>query len=247
MDKPCAGKIVVVALLASLVGSALSAQDQDKALKKIRWGVTSMSASNWIPWIAKDMKIYEKNGLDIEMILVKGSGQTSPAIIGGSLFAAPVRGDASNDGQSRRRRSGQHRAHGARSAEQMLVKQEIRKAEDIKGKRVATSGLGSLGDFMFHVIMRKYGLNPDTDIIWITVGTPPERLQALAAGSVDAADLSYPIGCAGRNDGLSSALGCARRGRLSVDVGGDAQKNYSRRPRRRDADDARPMSKAFTF
>ena len=53
MDKPCAGKIVVVALLASLMGSALSAQAQDKPLKKIGWGVTSLSASNWIPWIAK--------------------------------------------------------------------------------------------------------------------------------------------------------------------------------------------------
>ena len=66
------------------------AQAQDKSLKKIHWGVTSLSASNWIPWIAKDAKIYEKNGLDVELILVKGSGQTSTAILGGSLFAAPV-------------------------------------------------------------------------------------------------------------------------------------------------------------
>src|SRR5437016_12649109 len=63
---------------------------QDKPLKKIRWGVTAMSASNWIPWIAKDAKIYEKNGLDVQLVLVKGSGQTSTAILGGSLFAAPV-------------------------------------------------------------------------------------------------------------------------------------------------------------
>ena len=63
---------------------------QDKPLKKIAWGVTSLSASNWIPWIAKDAKIYEKHGLDVELVLVKGSGQTSTAILGGSLFAAPV-------------------------------------------------------------------------------------------------------------------------------------------------------------
>ena len=40
------------------------AQAQDKSLKNIRWGVTSLSASQWIPWIAKDAKIYEKHGLD---------------------------------------------------------------------------------------------------------------------------------------------------------------------------------------
>ena len=55
---------------------------------------------------------------------------------------------------------------------------------------------------MYRVIMRKYGLNPDKDVIWISVGTPPERLQALAAGSVDAADLSYPSDARGEKMGF---------------------------------------------
>ena len=36
------------------------------------------------------MKFYEKNGLDMEIILLRGSGQTSQAMIGGSIFASPV-------------------------------------------------------------------------------------------------------------------------------------------------------------
>ena len=35
---------------------------QDKPLKKISWGVTSLSASNWIPWLAKEAKFYESTG-----------------------------------------------------------------------------------------------------------------------------------------------------------------------------------------
>ena len=197
MDKPCAGKIVVVALLASLMGSALSAQAQDKALKKIGWGVTSLSASNWIPWIAKDAKIYEKYGLDVELVLVKGSGQTSAAILGGSLFAAPVAvpqvmmanlggADLVNIA---------HTVPGVQS--KLLVKQEIRRPEDIKGKRIATSSLGSLGDFLFKYIIRKNGMDPIRDVIWLSIGTPGERLQALASGRVDAADLSYPTDAQG--------------------------------------------------
>ena len=197
MDKPCAGKIVVVALLASLIGSALSAQAQDKSLKKIGWGVTSLSASNWIPWIAKDAKIYEKYGLDVELVLVKGSGQTSAAILGGSLFAAPVAvpqvmmanlggADLVNIA---------HTVPGVQS--KLLVKQEIRRPEDIKGKRIATSSLGSLGDFLFKYIIRKNGMDPVRDVIWLSIGTPGERLQALASGRVDAADLSYPTDAQG--------------------------------------------------
>ena len=63
---------------------------QAQGLKKIRWGQTSIGASQWIPWIAKDAKLYEKNGLDVEIILLRGSGQTSQAMIGGSIFASPV-------------------------------------------------------------------------------------------------------------------------------------------------------------
>jgi NitT/TauT family transport system substrate-binding protein len=184
-------RIFPVVLVWALVwASQVSAQD--KPLKKIFWGVTSLSASNWIPWLAKDAKIYEKNGLDVELILLRGSGQTSVAILGGSIFAAPVTlptvmladlGGADLINVA-------HTVPGVQS--KLLVKQEIKRPEDLKGKRIATSSLGSLGDFLNRYLMRKHGLDPNRDVNWLMIGTPPERLQALAAGNVDAADLSYP-------------------------------------------------------
>ena len=53
MVKASVEKILFVTVIASLIGLPLFAQAQDKPLKKISWGVTSLSASNWIPWIAK--------------------------------------------------------------------------------------------------------------------------------------------------------------------------------------------------
>jgi NitT/TauT family transport system substrate-binding protein len=181
-----------ILLLAGFFVSAHRAEAQEKNLKKISWGVTSLSASNWIPWIAKDAKIYEKHGLDVELVLVKGSGQTSQAILGGSLFAAPVAvpqvmmanlggADLVNIA---------HTVPGVQS--KLLVKQEIRRPEDIKGKRIATSSIGSLGDFLFKYIIRKNGMDPLRDVTWLSIGTPGERLQSLASGRVDAADLSHP-------------------------------------------------------
>ena len=193
MAKILAGKIFSIALLTIALGGIASVEAQDKQLKKISWGVTSLSASNWIPWIAKDAKIYEKHGLDVELVLVKGSGQTSSAILGGSLFAAPVAvpqvmlanlagADLVNIA---------HTVPGVQS--KLLVKQEIKRPEDIKGKRIATSSIGSLGDFLFKYIIRKNGMDPMRDVIWLSIGTPQERLQALSSGRADAADLSYPI------------------------------------------------------
>ena len=63
---------------------------QNRPLKKVVWGQTALSAAMWIPWLAKEAKIYERNGLDVEIVLLRGSGQSSQALLGGSIFAAPV-------------------------------------------------------------------------------------------------------------------------------------------------------------
>jgi NitT/TauT family transport system substrate-binding protein len=166
---------------------------QDKPLKKINWGVTSLSGGNWIPWIAKEAKIYEKHGLDVQLILLRGSGQTSAALLGGSIFASPVAlptvmlADLSGADLI----NVAHTVPGVQT--KMLVKPEIKRAEDLRGKRIATSSLGSLGDFLFKYILRKNGLDPIREITWLSIGTPPERLQALFSGSVDATEASYPF------------------------------------------------------
>ncbi len=45
---------------------------QDKPVKKIYWGVSTLSPTLWIPWISKEAKIFEKNGLDVEPDLLLG-------------------------------------------------------------------------------------------------------------------------------------------------------------------------------
>jgi ABC-type nitrate/sulfonate/bicarbonate transport system substrate-binding protein len=82
-------KKILCLVLVSLFIGLHAGYAQHKPLKKIIWGVTSLSASQWIPWIAKDAKIYEKHGLDTELVLLRGSGQSAQAIIGNSILAAP--------------------------------------------------------------------------------------------------------------------------------------------------------------
>ena len=185
-------RILIVGFLIYNFGFNAQSLAQDRPLKKINWGMTALSAAMWIPWIAKDARIYERNGLDVEIILLRGSGQSSQALLGGSLFAAPVAlpqvmladlngADLVNVAHTI-----------AVASSKLLVKPEIKKPEDLRGKRVATSSIGSLGDFLFRYALRKYGVNPDREITWLSIGTNGERLQALLAGAVDGADVAYP-------------------------------------------------------
>ena len=93
-----------------------------------------MSASNWIPWIAKDAKIYEKHGLDVELV----SGQRlGPNLGGDSRRQSLCR--AGGAAQVMMANLGgadlvniAHTVPGVQS--KLLVKQEIKRPEDIKGK-----------------------------------------------------------------------------------------------------------------
>ena len=78
------------------------------------------------------------------------------------------------------------------ASSKLVVKPEIKKPEDLRGKKIATSSIGSLGDFLFRYALRKYGINPDREITWLSIGTNAERLQALLTGAIDGADVAYP-------------------------------------------------------
>lgn len=180
---------LAIGLLLTLVSLS---HGQDKPLKKFRWGVTSLSASQWIPWIAKDAKIYEKHGMEAELVLLRGSGQSAQAIIGNSILGAPctLTTVMSADLSGADLVTVAHTVAGVQS--KLLVRPEIKKPEDLRGKRIAVSGFGSLGDFLERYILKKHGIDPVRDVVMLSIGTQPDRIQALLNGVVDAADLSHP-------------------------------------------------------
>ena len=54
---------------------------QSRVLKKVQVGVPAISMGNIIIYFAKDAKIYEKYGLDVDAVAVAGSGIASKALI----------------------------------------------------------------------------------------------------------------------------------------------------------------------
>ncbi|MGH7197791.1 MAG: ABC transporter substrate-binding protein [Candidatus Omnitrophota bacterium] len=169
-----------------------AAFSQGKALKKIRVGVPSITVANIIIFVAKEAKLFEKYGLDAEVIVVQGSGVASKAMIGGSLDIAPV-ATPTVIGATLSGSDLTILAHTMPSVvHALVVKPEIKRPEDLKGKKIGVSSFGSLTDFLVRYIMTKKGLNPDRDATLIQIGGDNERLAALAQGTADAAALSYP-------------------------------------------------------
>jgi len=183
---------VALALLVSLsmVGAAGA---QSKPLKKIRVGVPSVGMGNIIIFVTKEARLFEKYGLDAEVITVMGSGIGSKALISGNLDVIPIAtptviaADLAGADMAILAHTMPAVVHA------LMVRPDIKRPEDLKGKKIGVSSLGSLTDFLVRSIAKKKGLNPDRDITLITTGgSDTERVMALKAGAVDATAVSHP-------------------------------------------------------
>jgi NitT/TauT family transport system substrate-binding protein len=165
---------------------------QTKPLKKIRVGVSAVSMGNIILYVMKEARLYEKYGLDAEVITMNGSGISSKALVSGGIDIAPIATptviSANLAGADMQILA--HTLPGVVHA--LVVKPEIKRVEDLKGKKIAVSSLGSLTDFLVRYIAKKKGLNPDRDVTLITTGGDSDRIAALSSGAVDGAALSHP-------------------------------------------------------
>jgi len=168
------------------------ASAQSKPLKKIHVGVPSVSVANIIIYVTKEARLYEKYGLDAEVIAINGSGIASKALIGGNLEIVPVATPTviAADLAGSDMVILAHTMPGVVHA--LMVKPEIKRVEDLKGKKIAVSSLGSLTDFLVRAIAKKKGLNPDRDLTLIQTGSDSDRIVALKSGVVDGAAMSHP-------------------------------------------------------
>jgi len=184
--------LILISLVISLLVFAPSGFSQSKPLKRIRVGVPSIGMSNIIIFITKEARLFEKYGLDAEVITMNGSGLSSKALIGGSIQIAPIATPTviNADLAGADMAILAHTMPGVIHA--LMVKPEIKRVEDLKGKKIAVSTLGSLTDFLVRYIAKKKGLNPDRDFTLIQTGGDAERIMALSSGVVDAAAMSHP-------------------------------------------------------
>jgi len=83
----------------------------------------------------------------------------------------------------------------------ILAKPEITRLEQLRGKRIGVTRIGSNTHFFTVQAFRRAGMNPDKDFIFIQTGGDNETLGALASGRIDAATMLPPT------DGRAIALG----------------------------------------
>jgi len=144
---------------------------------------SNVIADNLPEWMAYESGIFKQHGLDVELTNIASSngiaallaGQVQVAQLGGSevLSAAANGGDLMIIGNV-----------GAVYPFVFMVPADITSMDQLRGKAIGVSNVGSSSDIATRVMLRKVGLDPNHDVTIVAVGSLEQRVAALTNGAI---------------------------------------------------------------
>ena len=192
--------------LGALVSAATFAADvgTSQPLKKVVIAYSGISPSQAPAWIAYESGMFRKYGLDAQLIFIESGTTTVRALISGDVVAAQVAGTSVL--QSNLHGSGIVMVAGFLNTldYKFIVARDITRPDQLKGKVVAVSRVGSSSDFATRYALEKYGLTPDRDVTIVQIGSQPARFSALESGKIHGAMIAIPLTAKASKMGLNT-------------------------------------------
>ena len=173
-----------------------------QAVDKIVALYSSHAVPYVMPWVAEELGALKKYDIDLEFVYIPSSSAATAAILGGNVEVGLLGGvgivNAYSSGATDLVFIGSIKNVMTQS---ILAKPEITRLEQLRGKRIGVTRIGSNTHFFTVQAFRRAGMIPDKDFIFIQTGGDNETLGALASGRIDAATMLPPT------DGKALALG----------------------------------------
>jgi NitT/TauT family transport system substrate-binding protein len=183
----------------------LAAAQETSAQDRISLGITTKTGSTGLPFvIAEEKGFFKSEGLNAVSVVMQNQvvvngvvarqvdyGGTFSNFVGAALSGLPVRiVMAVMDG----------------SDHYLVTSSNIKRVEDLKGKKFGISSFGGTPHSEAVMILRKYGMNPEKDVTFLQIGGSSSRYAALDSGAIDAAMLVPPFNKLAAKRGFNEIL-----------------------------------------
>jgi len=193
-----AGAAVVLALAAS----PTQAQDKMKVKLVLPTAVTTFMLPYLVP---KDQGWYEKAGLEVEEVFVNGDSTALRTMLSGggdlTIIGPPTVFKAVIEGAKVKSIGSWQPVVDY----QIVAAKPISTIKELTDKVFATAGPSDLTTELPKMVMKKHGLDPTT-LRFIQVGGHPARLQAVAAGKVQATMINTLTSVKGQKEGVINVV-----------------------------------------
>ncbi|HEY2986225.1 MAG TPA: ABC transporter substrate-binding protein [Candidatus Binatia bacterium] len=160
--------------------------------EKINAIYASISGDHAALFVAQDMGLFRKHGLEVNLSYTAGAAQVIQTMMAGENQIATAGGsgvvDADLGGADLVAVAGMVNM----PAFYIVVQPEIKSIQELRGKAVGITRFGSSTDFTMRYIIRKAGLEPDKDVPLLQLGGQPELAAAMEGRRIFAAPLTPP-------------------------------------------------------
>ena len=176
---------------------------QAQSLPKVRAAYTSIGIQFDPVYIMKELGLPRKYGLDAEILFVPVSSRAIQAALAGEIHFITSGGVANINANVTGADFTGLTATLNTFVFKIIASPELKKPEQLKGKKVGISRLGGASDFSIRYALAHWGLVPEKDVAIIQVGGEPEEVLALQNKAVDAVILSEPFATAATRAGAT--------------------------------------------
>lgn len=154
-------------------------------------GHSGVGISGTLRRVMEKEKLWQKRGLDVKAVYFNSGSVMAQAMVGGDIVVS----DSDVPAQLSPKVAGIMDVRVIavtinRLEHLLVVRNNVKTADDLKGKRIAISRLGSASDVTTRLALRFLKVNPDKDVTILQSGNTPARIAALVMGHVDGALVS---------------------------------------------------------
>jgi ABC-type nitrate/sulfonate/bicarbonate transport system substrate-binding protein len=178
-------------------------------------------------WTAKEAGIFADEGLDAELLLIRGSGRVTKALLANEVqfanIAAPLVVAANLEGGDLVYLTG-----GVNQLIQSIIaRREIHTLAELRGRTFGASHSGGVDNFLVNYLLKPHGLDIDADMKSRVIENQPDAIAKMDSGEVDAALFSPPYSFEAMKHGYRVLIDSGDHG-IDYQLGGIvAQRSYA--------------------
>ena len=178
----CLPFLVGLLMLSPIGPSQSDAAAINSELTRLRISIPGLGSSSYPLIMAQKKGYFRSEGYDVELIPMAG-GLAVKTLMAGEVNATAA-GTVVAIIQGAKLRL--MMAFIRQLPYDLVAAPEIKRVEDLRGKKIAVADRGSVTFFVARSILQGHGLEPDRDVTILNMGRPDVRYQALMTGTVQA-------------------------------------------------------------
>src|SRR5258705_6086071 len=193
------GRAAAILMFAVVLATPCAAQE------KVRFpiGESSKTLSYGPLWVAAKMGFFDKEGLEVPIVTMRGSPLTIQALTADSIYVANATVDtlisAYEKGADITMIGGLINGLGL----SMIGGKSYKTYADLRGTTIGTQTLTSGTGFALRLVLKVHGLEYPRDYALLNIGGASDRYQALTSGQISSAPVGVPLDLVAKQQGFN--------------------------------------------